>query len=293
MGTRTGDPVADEVVSAVVRGRPSTPLRPFLASYDGYRQRGVGPAQHRGLPSPFLTVIFTLDESLTIAQHVDPRQSPAAYDALVGGMHTSPALITHDGAQSGIQLRLRPLAARALLGLPAGELAGLDLPADAVLGPDAEEVHGRLQAARTWPERFAALDHVLGRRLSGERTAPDQVQAAWRHLLRTGGTASVSDLARQVGWSERHLATWFRTEVGLTPKAAARVIRFSRARRLLEAGSSRGQVPALARLAADCGFYDQSHLVREFGVFAGCSPTRWLADEFGIIQAGTAGGRQG
>ena len=111
------------------RRRPAGPLRPYVAWYTGYRQRGVPPARHRGLPSPFLTLIFTLDEPLVILAHPDPRQPPGDFGALLGGLHSAPALITHDGAQSGIQVALRPLGARALLGLPAGELAGIDVPA--------------------------------------------------------------------------------------------------------------------------------------------------------------------
>jgi len=54
------------------RGTPAEPLRRCVAWYTGYRQRGVPPARHRGLPSPYLTMIFTLDEPLTIEAHPDP-----------------------------------------------------------------------------------------------------------------------------------------------------------------------------------------------------------------------------
>ncbi|WP_244329706.1 hypothetical protein [Streptomyces platensis] len=64
----------------------------------------------------------------------DPGQAPGTYDTLIGGLHTRPALIDHQGRQSGIQIGLHPLGARALLGLPAGEPASLDLPAEVVLG---------------------------------------------------------------------------------------------------------------------------------------------------------------
>lgn len=76
-------------------------------------------------------------------------------------MHTSPALVRHDGAQSGIQLALSPLGARALLGLPAGELAGIDVDASDVLGAVAGTVQERPRDAATWPDRFAVLDREL------------------------------------------------------------------------------------------------------------------------------------
>jgi hypothetical protein len=108
------------VIDEHERRVPGAELRPFVAWAIGYRQAGVGPQRHRGLPSPWLTFIVTLDDPLVIEAHVDPRQPAAAYDTLLGGLHTSPALITHDGRQSGIQLGLTPLGARRLAGLPAG-----------------------------------------------------------------------------------------------------------------------------------------------------------------------------
>src|SRR5260370_17689965 len=136
-------------------------MRPYIDLCTGYRDAGPAPGRHRGLPSPYLTVIFTLSEPLTIAAHPDPAQRPGSFDTLVGGLHTAPALITHDGSQSGIQLRLSPLGARALLNMPAGELASIDVPGSAVLGSLATQVHDRLRGMLSWPPRFRLLDPPL------------------------------------------------------------------------------------------------------------------------------------
>ena len=280
-----------------------------MAHYTGYRQRGVPPARHRGLPSPFLTLIFTLDEPLVLLAHPDPRQPPGDYRALLGGLHSSPALITHDGAQSGIQVALRPLGARVLLGLPAGELAELDVPAEAVLGGLCAQFRELALAAPGWPERFAILDDILLRRavpaMADDKAGPE-VRFAWGQLLRTGGTARISDLAAETGWSGRHLTGRFRAEIGLTPKAAARVIRFDRAKHLLLAHAAQAAHAAhaaqaahaahaahaadgqyrLADLAAACGYFDQAHLAREFRALAGCPPSQWITEEFRNVQAG-------
>ncbi|MFG2830921.1 helix-turn-helix domain-containing protein [Streptomyces sp. NPDC048434] len=267
---------------------PAPPLRPYVSAYAGYRQAGVPPGRHRGLPSPRLTLIFTLDEPLTLAGHPDPGQAPGSYGTLLGGLHTRPALITHQGCQSGIQVGLHPLGARTLLGLPAGELASIDLPADAVLGRQGADLGERLRTARSWPERFALLDAYLLGRLSpgpsGSVPAPEVVRA-WRLLAQSRGTATVATLADDIGWSTRHLTARFREETGLTPKTAARVIRFDRARRLLGAAARTGTPSLLADLAVRCGYFDQAHLAREFRSLAGCPPSTWLAEEFRNVQA--------
>jgi AraC-like DNA-binding protein len=245
--------------------------------------------RHRGLPAPFLTVIFTLDEPLFLAAHPDPRQPAGSYQTLVGGLHAAPALIVHDGWQSGVQVMLSPLGARALLGIPAGEVAGIDVDGDLVLGRLASEIQDRLRSAADWPHRFAILDEILLARVraADERSGVSaEVCHAWASLLRAGGNASVASLAAETGWSDRHLRTRFCAEVGLAPKVAGRVIRFHRARReLLRRAAGGGQL-GLADLAAGYGYFDQAHLDREFRLMAGCSPTQWIAEEFRNIQSG-------
>jgi AraC-like DNA-binding protein len=262
--------------------RPSAALRGYVTSYHGYRQAGLSPARHRGLPSPQLTLILTLEEPLTVAAHPDARQPAATYTSLLGGLHTAPALITHDGAQSGVQVGLSPLGARRLLGLPAGELASLDVPAHEVLGPAVDRARERLLASRTWQARFAAVDRLLTFRLASgpDVDVPPAALEAWRLLQRSAGRIGVRELAREAGWSQRHLAEMARRETGLSPKQAARVIRFDRARRLLQ----RRPGTRLADLAAGCGYADESHLDREFRSLAGAPPRRWLAEELRNVQ---------
>jgi AraC-like DNA-binding protein len=266
----------------MARWWPAPALRSYVAWFVGYREAGALPARHRGLPSPFLTLILTLDDPLVMAQHPDPAQAPGRYETLIGGLHTRPALITHDGRQSGIQLALHPLGARALLGCPAGELASLDVRADDVLGAAVAEWRERILAAATWTDRFVVLERSLLGRLADAGWPAEPAPAlteAWSVLAAHRGGIPVATVARQVGWSERQLRKRLVAETGLTPKAAARVMRFDHARRTLLARVGHGGPADLASLAADCGYYDQSHLTREFRGLAGCSPSRWLAEE--------------
>lgn len=274
--------MATQPVREHAQHSPGPALRPHLAWCTGYRYRGVAPALHRGLPSPWLTFIVTLDEPLVMAVHPDPAQTPGRFDVLVGGLHTSPALISHDGSQSGIQLAVSPLAARALLGTPAGELASIDVHGADILGGQAARVRERVRELPTWAARFAFLEQFLLDRLraADERAGISaEVRHAWDQLLRSGGNVAVSELAAETGWSERYLRSRFRAETGLAPKEAGRVIRFDRTRRRLQRRAAAGQPLDLAGLAVSAGYFDQAHLDRDFRLLAGCPPTTWLASE--------------
>ena len=113
-GTTTGERIGRALAPGARRAAASLRGLVHRATVSG----GWPPARHRGLPSPYLTLIFTLDEPLTMVAHPDPGQPPGEFGTLLGGLHSTPALIAHDGAQSGIQVALRPLGARTLLGLP-------------------------------------------------------------------------------------------------------------------------------------------------------------------------------
>ncbi|HJT02212.1 MAG TPA: helix-turn-helix domain-containing protein [Pseudonocardiaceae bacterium] len=277
----------DEPLVEMVTGKPQAQLRRLVAGYTGYRIAGARPGVHRGLPSRHLTFIVTLAGTVDLATMPDPAQPPASFTTLVGGLHAAAAQISHDGHQHGIQLHLTPLGARLLLGLPAGELANTVVDLNTLLGPVADELVERLRAARTWTDRFRELDAVLSR-VARQRDGPaPEVWWAWQRLTASHGGVGVAALASEVGWSRRHLGARFRREFGLTPKVAARVMRFEVAHRLLRTPLR----PGLADVAVRAGFYDQAHLYREWRELAGCTPSRWLAEEFPSVHDGAPEGR--
>jgi AraC-like DNA-binding protein len=268
--------VVEPVVDSVVR-EPATALRPFVERYRGYRLQGFPPGIHHGVPSRYLTFIVSFDRP------VETVEGGSRW-AFVGGLHDQAATILHNGNQHGVAIQVTPLGARALFGLPAGPLAGAVVELDELIGAHARELYDRLAATSSWDARFDILDEILvkaaGDRLADPPEPPSEVIRAWRRLVATGGAVEIGGLAKEVGWSRRHLGEKFRAEVGLSPKVAARVLRFERARHLLSMPTR----PGLAAVAVACGYYDQAHFNREWGELAGCTPTRWIADELPSVQ---------
>ncbi|MGY1811040.1 helix-turn-helix domain-containing protein [Blastococcus sp. SYSU D00669] len=253
------------------------PLRPFVAVAHGYRVAANPSGVHRGLPSRHLTLVVELAAPLRVAG----LGEDVAAHAVLGGLHTRPALIDATRPQDGLQYGLTPAAARALFGLPAAELGERVVDLAAVLGRAADRLVEQLAEAGTWAERFARLDAALLARLSGSRGAvPPEVGEAWRLTVTGDGRRRVEEVAAAVGWSRRHLSEQFRLATGIGPKQAARIARFEAARRLL-LGPGR---PSLAEIAVRCGYADQPHLQREWRALAGCSIGTWLREELPFLQ---------
>jgi AraC-like DNA-binding protein len=244
---------------------PHPALRPLIArGYVGYREAG-GPLRRLEVPHQAITVILNLGPPIAVTGWEGGGGS------FVAGLHDRAVVTEHAGEQLGIQLDVAPLGARMLFGLPMGELARRVVDLDALLPRDLAD---RLADASSWAARFDLLDAVLLARL--ERSAPPRpdVAFAWRRLGETHGGIGIGALCAELGCSRRHLSGRFAEDVGLAPKAIARILRFRRVLALLDgpAGAAR-----LAEIAAAGGYYDQPHLNRDFRELAGCTPGAYLA----------------
>jgi AraC-like DNA-binding protein len=137
---------------------------------------------------------------------------------------------------------------------------------DDVCGRDAVRAQEQLPAAGSWDERFAIAEAELARHHDPRRVFDPEVAFCWAQMVASRGRVRVERLAAEVLWSRGRLWARFRSQVGLTTKPAAELVRFDQAAHRLAAGHS----PAL--VAAESGYVDQSHLHREVVAFAGLTP---------------------
>ena len=253
----------------VARREPPPELRPYyVGTPEGWNQKGGVPSALRQLPFPGVPLILNLGQPWEIE---DAGTRPEQHDSFVAGMSAGPTIVRSASSWACIELRLTPLGAHRLLGSPMHELANRSVALEDVL-PGAEQLTGRLREAGSWVERFDLVDAFLVRRLADSAPPSQGVEWSWQRLRRTGGRASIGDLAAELGWSHRRLIARFREQIGLTPKTVARVLRFDRTVTALRSSGSRG----LAEIAFDCGYADQAHLNRDFRELAGTTPTGFL-----------------
>lgn len=250
---------------------PGAALTPYVERAVGYLHSGLPAGVHVGMPSCSLTLVISLDEPLTLS---DDDALPLAFGSVVAGLYASPTHIHHEGHQHGIQLALRPAAARALFGCRPSELAGACFEWVDLFGGAAHGLRDRLHETAGWPQRLALVERALTSRLSEERAPAPEVAEAWRLVTASGGRLRVRDIASRVDWSSRHLEQQFAREYGLAPKTAARVRRFERSVSLVSDPRRR-----LSDVAAVCGYSDQAHLARDWRDLAGVSPSRWRAED--------------
>jgi len=260
-------------------------LRPYVASRIPYDVDFGAPGVHRGLPDTTITVVLPLDTPLSVSWG-SGEERRTTWSSL-SGLHTEPAAIHHDGHQAGIQLALTLAGARAVLGLPAAELAGALTDLDEAV-PGLASVPERLHDLDQWSDRVALVDRTLADLLARHGDARPRAEVGHALAALTRG-ARVEEVADEVGYSRRRLTELVRAECGVPPKAYQRIARFRASRDRLVADPA----APLADVAADSGYSDHAHLTREWAALAGCTPTAWLREEFPFVQAPEAADAEG
>ncbi|MHB1571910.1 MAG: helix-turn-helix transcriptional regulator, partial [Solirubrobacteraceae bacterium] len=246
---------------------PDPRLRPLLyRPLYGLELRRAGFSSWLEPPRPAVTLMIDLEGSIT----ADSNQLPSSW---IGGIGERPTVVGLTGGDyASVDIELTPLGAYTVLGRPLVELGSECAGLEDVFGRAGRGLADRLREARDWDERFDVLERFLMRRaVSGPEPTP---AVAWadRRLREAAGNLRIGDLAAELGCSRRYLTARFTAEVGLSPKAVARQLRFALVRARLERDPA-----AIAEIAVAAGYYDQSHLNRDFRELTGITPSEFVA----------------
>jgi AraC-like DNA-binding protein len=172
-----------------------------------------------------------------------------------------------DGAQAGAQIKYSLLGARLFLGLPLEEFGDALIDPLRAFGQPATELRDRLAETHSLNKKVEMLAQAAMRKLDSQDGISPGLAFAFRRLHRAN--VRIADVAREIGMSREGFSRTFRREFGLSPKSFARIRRFART---LEVGRKDPPLTGAA-LAAQCGYVDQAHMIRDFQEFSGSAPS--------------------
>ena len=252
----------------LARRAPSQRTAGLISGMAGYREKARGRFSQRETASLVVPLIISFGTPFLIALGREPDAADRQ-PSFAAGLYAGPVLIESDGGAECVQVDFTPLGAYRFFGSAVVDLAARMVDMSDVLGREGRQLRERLGATPGWQNRFDLVeDFVAGR---ANHLPSPEIEFAYRRLARSAGGARITALAKEIGWSRKHLVSRFRSELGLAPKPVARIMRFHRACRLAHAGEARGW----AGIAAESGYADQAHLAREFSALAGETPTTW------------------
>jgi AraC-like DNA-binding protein len=266
-------------------------LQPYVEAIVAYDEHAPGHrVVRREMPRAGPVIILQLQPAI----RVEPELCLLPRGFVVGGMARARIATQFDERQRGAEIALSPLGARLVLGVEGGEIAGRVLPLED-FAPSVRGLADVIAGAPGWLEALPLLERWLVRRVATSNA--DLRVAAWvmQTLVRSGGTVPIHELVRRSGYSHGYLGRLCNRQLGGTPKALGRMIRFARVVESLRSAPwySEQCVTApdtWARLAAELGYADHSHLVRDTRAFAGAAPSelpRLLAPELYALGDGS------
>jgi len=247
--------------------RPVSCLEPFVREYVGWDESHGVPLCRRELPTDLAPLIINFGDAFQLFTPGTARRSSALRSFITGAYDTY-QLVESAGSSGGVQVNFSLLGIRVLVGRPIEDMTNRALAPEDVLGPFAHDLIARVHDAPGWDARFDCLDSALMARMTAARPLPGAVQHAWQRIVASAGRLPIRTIVDEVGWSQGYFIRRFRHELGVSPKALARMLRFGRVLQALR----RDARADLLDVALDAGYYDQSHLNRDVQAFAGITP---------------------
>jgi AraC-like DNA-binding protein len=267
----------------------------FLAS-EGYIPSAL---QERHMPSLEVPIVLNFASPHRTLDPSDPNRVTEHTSAWVVGLQSCHQICEAVGARDFMVVRLTPIGAHLVLKTPMDLLTDHRVDLEQIDGPLARLLITRVQGTRGWEARFRLVELLLAARVASTRPPLPVLIHSWQRLLKGARDIDLALLSSQSGWSRRHLIAQFHRHFGMAPKMIARIRRFHLA---VEAANRLGRKVVRhpeakpyvdldqlsdpcdasqtdlrwANLALDCGYYDQSHFIKEFRALAGLTPVEFL-----------------
>jgi AraC-like DNA-binding protein len=254
--------------------RPGPAVARFVEFYWTLEDNAPGDSLQRILPDGRGCLV--LNFASPYARYCNNAWGLQPQSFLVGQI-TGPLVLRPSGPAAMLGIQFRPQGATQLLGAPMHELNDQAVPLDALCPGLVRHVEP-LFDFHTPSQALLAVDGMLGRFAEHSDAAADSALSfAVAALGRSHGLARIRHLAEHVGWSTRQLQRRFKAAVGISPKLFARMQRFQAMLRATDGGEA-----DWVTAAVHSGYYDQSHLIRDFREFAGKPPTGLLDQELDL-----------
>ena len=253
--------------------RPSPPLDRFVECLWFWEGCARPHAMERILPDGSMQIVVNLAEDrIPLYDRETGALAGSTRGVILCGPRTGYSVIDTACQLHVFGFHFKPGGLLPFLPMPLDELRDRECGLDCVWGRAAAGLRDRVGEAAAPAAKFQAAERwLLERALRGLDGHPAVVHALARIASRPN--TAVQEIVERTGFSWRRFNDLFRREVGMPPKAFARVQRFQRAVRAIGASS---RTVDWADLALRCGYYDQGHFIHDFRDFSGLTPAAYL-----------------
>lgn len=275
--------------------RPGPPLDRFVELVTYYTDYQPTHTKERILPDGAVEIIVDLTD--WPKKLYDPNDFSRATEfrgAWISGMRRGWIVVEAAPGSAMAVIRFRPGGAYPFLSFDVCGITDTVDQLDVVFNGSTASLRDRILEAPTVDAKMTAVEAWLMERARGRLEVNPVVEFLAGRLFAPAGIR-ISDVVDEIGYSQRHVAGLFRRWVGISPKSYGRLRRFQQVLSSVSRGIGSADLAAAAEMrlgppdepdwadvAALHGYFDQSHLIRDFHEFTGLTPRGYLASFRGL-----------
>lgn len=246
---------------------PRKELRTFVRAFAQRRIQVESGEVAQTIPAFLEHVIEFEFGALPTIDYGGGHRASAHTVSAIGPSAYRPANICFRGRVESFAIFFQPLAFSSLFAVQTSELTNTFANAVDLLGCEVSTLWNRMAEILTFDQRVALAEEWLLRKAAGVTRITPITRAAL-YMLKHSGMARMNEVACSAALCMRQFERRFVRETGITPKLFSRIARFQT---VLDAKIRRPDLPWLS-LSHEYGYFDQTHMIREFQSLSGFCP---------------------
>lgn len=217
-------------------------------------------------PTPQNSLFFYINDRIRVQTEGQECFAWQPSSVIVGPQLTN-VRIDINKNHKAVRVGFHPGGLYRLLGFSLSEMVDISFDAEDIFGSEMKQLNTEMQEAISFDNINNVIQKFLLQKIAGLKPALP-IDKAMLELVRLEGNTTIERIASLSCLGLRQFERKCKDRIGLPPKLFARLIRFSKAYRLRENFSQL----SWTNIAYECGYFDQTHFIRDFKEFAGVAP---------------------
>lgn len=248
--------------------KPNPSLSPYIRYYWILQDDALCAVTERTLPVGCMQLVFHRGQRLLMTNELQLQPS-----SFISGQSIGYADVQSTGRLEMIVVVFQPQVAKAFLRIPSYHFHGQHVSTDDLEDIELSDLAKQVSDASGCGACIQLIEEFLFRRLHSFTDFHLKRIVAVLHEIDSCPQIQLSRLADVACLSSKQLGRVFADYIGATPKEFIRIVRMQRALSMLQQDAR----VSFAQIAYECGFADQSHMIKEFKLFSGYTPVEYLS----------------
>jgi len=255
---------------------PSCQLKPFINYYwivelnnpyidISYSQRIV--------PNGMTELFFHFGDKLISSKENIKTTHPAIS---ISGQTTSFFDVFQTGKTGFISILFKPHSVKLFFDLSPVEISNEIIDLNLIIKNEAKIILEKIEEIKDNSIRIQIIENFLIKQYKEKNTYNfNRLSNCFKSIHITKGNIKISDLAKITCLSDKQFYRVFLEYTGISPKEFIKIIRVQNALAQLQQNKQKD----LFQMAISCGYYDQSHFIKDFKILTGFTPKEYLESQ--------------